>query len=155
MAKEIYNLNGREEFLSSVKLADLQNHVTKLLGLLRERELPDYVVDRINEGVTKINEFKGDYKELGKLILKFSRETLTFLEKELKLVSKNHYQNQWMAIGLAAFGVPLGVAFGTSLGNMAFMGIGLPIGLALGLGVGASMDKKALGEGRQLDIDPK
>lgn len=122
MAKEIYNLNGREEFLSSVKLADLQNHVTKLLGLLRERELPDYVVDRINEGVTKINEFKGDYKELGKLILKFSRETLTFLEKELKLVSKNHYQNQWMAIGLAAFGVPLGVAFGTSLGNMAFMG---------------------------------
>ena len=155
MAKEIYNLNGREEFLSSVKLADLQNHVTKLLGLLRERELPDYVVDRINEGVTKINEFKGDYKGLGKLILKFSRETLTFLEKELKLVSKNHYQNQWMAIGLAAFGVPLGVAFGTSLGNMAFMGIGLPIGLALGLGVGASMDKKALGEGRQLDIDPK
>ena len=155
MAKEIYNLNGREEFLSSVKLADLQNHVTKLLGLLRERELPDYVVDRINEGVTKINEFKGDYKELGKLILKFSRETLTFLEKELKLVSKNHYQNQWMAIGLAAFGVPLGVAFGTSLGNMAFMGIGLPIGLALGLGVGASMDKKALGEGRQLDIDLK
>ena len=58
MAKEIYNLNGREEFLSSVKLADLQNHVTKLLGLLRERELPDYVVDRINEGVKKINEFK-------------------------------------------------------------------------------------------------
>ena len=115
----------------------------------------NYVVDRINEGVKKINEFKGDYKELGKLILKFSRETLTFLEKELKLVSKNHYQNQWMAIGLAAFGVPLGVAFGTSLGNMAFMGIGLQIGLSLGLGVGASMDKKALGECRQLDIDPK
>lgn len=73
----------------------------------------NYVVDRINEGVTKINEFKGDYKELGKLILKFSRETLTF------------------------------------------MGIGLQIGLSLGLGVGASMDKKALGEGRQLDIDLK
>jgi hypothetical protein len=35
------------------------------------------------------------------------------------------------------------------------MGIGLQIGLSLGLGVGASMDKKALGEGRQLDIDPK
>jgi hypothetical protein len=38
---------------------------------------------------------------------------------------------------------------------MAFLGIGLPIGMAVGSALGSGMDKKALAEGRQLDIEIK
>jgi hypothetical protein len=77
------------------------------------------------------------------------------VEKELKLVTKNHYRRLWMVLGMTIFGVLLGVAFGASLGNMAFLGLGLPIGMAIGIGVGTVMDKKAATEGRQLDVDLK
>lgn len=77
------------------------------------------------------------------------------LEKEVKLVPKNHYRNRWLALGMAAFGLPMGVVFGISLGNMAFLAIGLPIGMAIGIAVGTGLDKKASEEGRQLDVEIK
>ena len=77
------------------------------------------------------------------------------VEKELKLVTKNHYRNTWLAIGMTAFGIPLGIAFGGSLGNMAFIGIGMPIGMAIGIAVGTEMDKKASENGKQLDLEIK
>lgn len=54
---------------------------------------------------------------------------------------------------MAVFGVPIGVAFGFGLSNMAFIGIGIPIGMSIGIGIGAAMDKKAKEEGRQLDFE--
>ena len=75
------------------------------------------------------------------------------IEKEEKLVPKNAYRTRWMAIGMSVFGVPIGMAFGASLGNMAFLAIGIPLGMAIGIAIGAGMDKKALEEGRQLDIE--
>lgn len=75
------------------------------------------------------------------------------LEKEHKIVPKNYYQSLWMLLGMAAFGLPIGAAFGASIGNMAFLSIGLPIGMVIGLAMGAGMDKKALKEGRQLDVE--
>jgi hypothetical protein len=60
-----------------------------------------------------------------------------------------------MAIGMSAFGIPLGVAFGTSLGNMGLLGIGIPIGMVIGMAIGSGMDKKAFEEGRQLDLEMK
>ena len=58
-----------------------------------------------------------------------------------------------MAIGMVAFGLPMGVAFGAALGNMAFLAIGMPVGLAIGLAMGSGMDAKAAEEGRQLNIE--
>ena len=75
------------------------------------------------------------------------------IEKELMLVPKNTFRNRWMAIGMAAFGIPIGMAFGVSMGNMAFLAIGIPIGMSIGIAIGTGMDKKAFEEGRQLDID--
>ncbi len=56
---------------------------------------------------------------------------------------------------MSVFGVPLGVVFGASFGNMGFIGIGLPIGMVIGMALGVSMDKKAFEEGRQLDLEIK
>jgi hypothetical protein len=68
-------------------------------------------------------------------------------------VPKNHYRNVWLALGIAAFGVPLGVVFGASLGNMGYLAIGIPFGLSIGLAIGTGLDKKAADEGRQLDVE--
>jgi hypothetical protein len=56
---------------------------------------------------------------------------------------------------MAAFGIPIGVAFGASLGSMAFLAIGIPIGMVIGLAIGSGMDKKAFEEGRQIDLELK
>ena len=94
-------------------------------------------------------------KELRKQIKNTQSGIIKLIEKEHKLVTKNHYRNTWLVVGMAVFGIPLGVAFGASLGNMAFLGIGLPIGMAIGSAVGTAMDKKAFEEGRQIDLEIK
>lgn len=67
----------------------------------------------------------------------------------------NNYKTLGIALGMSGLGVPMGVAFGLSMGNMSLLGLGLPIGLGLGVAIGSRLDKKALNEGRQLDVEVK
>lgn len=127
----------------------------KLISELNARELPDEVALAINTEIEDINTTTDQGRHLRNHIRQNQTRIIKLVEKELKLVTKNHHRNVWLAIGMAAFGIPLGVAFGTSLGNMGFIGIGLPIGLAIGIGVGTQLDKKAEEEGRQLDLELK
>ncbi|MNR38502.1 hypothetical protein D3C85_1566120 [compost metagenome] len=100
-----------------------------------------------------ISSFIGnDFK---KLIKQEQTAILKHVEKAHKIAPKNYYRNLWMLLGFTAFGLPIGVSFGLSIGNIGLMGVGLPIGMAIGAAVGSSMDKKALSEGRQLDIEIK
>lgn len=117
--------------------------------------MSDAIVEEINSNVEEINSIADSGRTLRKKVREKQTRIIRTLEKELKIVPKNYYRNIWMALGMAAFGIPLGVVFRMSLDNMAFLGIGLPIGLAIGLGVGAEMDKKAFREGQQLDIEIK
>jgi len=54
---------------------------------------------------------------------------------------------------MAAFGLPIGAAFGISFGNIAFIGLGFPIGMSIGIALGTQKDKKAKENGKQLDIE--
>jgi hypothetical protein len=150
---EIKELLNRTEPDPVKKHSRLFGQFNFLLAELRKKELPDEVVMFINHGIERTNSARESSKAWRKELRRNQSNILTKIEKELKLVTKYHYRNRWMAIGMAAFGVPLGVAFGTSLGNMAFIGIGLPIGLAIGIAVGSDMDKKAFKEGRMLDVE--
>lgn len=141
------NLNSEDSSFEAY--TKLQN----LLQILHTKELPEHVITAINSEVEIINNSSDSGKSLKMTIQKKQSQIVKLLEKELKLVPKNHYKMIWLAIGMAAFGIPIGVAFGTSMGNMAFLGIGLPIGLGIGIAVGTQMDKKAEQEGRQLNID--
>ncbi|HAA12286.1 MAG TPA: hypothetical protein DCE41_11525 [Cytophagales bacterium] len=123
-----------------------------LLEKLREQDLPAHVVTYINERIRALNAMDESEKVFRNKVKRVQAQILSRLEKTVKLVAKNHYQNMWMALGVGAFGLPLGVAFGAALGNMGLLGIGLPIGIAIGLAIGAAMDKKAAEEGRQLDF---
>jgi hypothetical protein len=148
-------LKNRPNINQNKKLYAFYTQFGKLLMELRTKDLPDDTVNAINKGIDKINSIAVSEKELRKQMKKTQTQIIKLIEKEHKLVTKNHYRNTWLAIGMAVFGIPLGVAFGTSLGNMALLGIGLPIGMAIGMGVGTGMDKKALEEGRQLDLEIK
>jgi len=127
----------------------------KMLTALQKEDITQEIVIFINTKVEAINSMKNSDKELKKELKKAQSCILNKVEKELKLVPKHHYRSTWLALGMAAFGIPLGLIFGVSLGNMGFLGIGLPIGMVIGMSVGTAMDKKALEEGRQLDLELK
>jgi hypothetical protein len=58
----------------------------------------------------------------------------------------------WIALGMSAIGVPIGVTIGLALDQLGFMGIGIGSGLAMGIGIGSAKDNKAKQEGKQLPI---
>jgi len=152
---EINKLRQRQDLGEGTKAKKAYSQLEKLLDKLSDKDLPDSAIIPINSDIDELNAISDSGKELRKQVKKKETKIVNLLEKELKLVPKNYYQGTWMAMGMAAFGVPLGLVFGFALDNLAFMGIGLPIGLSFGLAIGAGMDKKAFEEGRQLDFEVK
>lgn len=152
---QIKELKKRPSIDQNKKLINAYTQLNKLLTELKTKELSDDIIIIINDEIDLINFISDSEKELRKQIRKTQSSILKLIEKELKFVTKNHYRNTWLAVGMAAFGLPLGVVFGTSLGNMGLLGIGLPIGMVIGMAVGSGMDKKAHEEGRQLDLEIK
>ena len=149
MIKELTVKNTSGESKKHQKRREL---FIRFLEAVREVNLPESIIDRINEKVEKINTTQ-DTNEVHKLLYKERVAITALLEKELKIIPKGYYRTRWMAIGMVAFGLPMGVAFGAALGNMAFLAIGMPVGLAIGLAMGSGMDAKAAEEGRQLNIE--
>lgn len=150
------------EFIEIIERPNLKDHKKqdaaysqfgKLIQELEGRALPDTIIETINNDIEALNLISDSEKNFRTQILKKQSNIIKILEKELKLVPKGHYRTMWLAVGMAAFGVPMGVVFGVILGNMAFLGIGIPFGMAIGMAVGVGMDKKAFDDGRQLDIE--
>ncbi|MFT4786344.1 MAG: hypothetical protein ACJAZM_003231 [Cyclobacteriaceae bacterium] len=152
---EIKKLNKRPGIDADKKLGRALIQFEGLLTELRKKDLPDEIAILINDGVEQTNAVSASDNGLSKQIRKAQSGIIRLVEKELKIVTKNHYRNSWLVIGMSAFGIPIGVAFGSSVGNMGFLGLGLPIGMVIGIAVGAGMDKKAFKNGKQLDIEIK
>lgn len=151
----IIELKDRPDIATDVKSYKVYTHFTALLTELKTRDLSPRIILFINESVTQINASSFTGTELTKAVKKAQTEILKQVEKEHKIVPKSHYRNLWMLLGFTAFGLPLGMAFGLSIGNIGLMAIGLPIGMAIGSVVGISLDKKALSEGKQLNWENK
>lgn len=152
---KINELNQKSDIVKNVKLEQAYVQFEKLLFELRKRDLPDGLVMSINKDIDEINSTSLSGDDMREIIKKVQTRIIKLLEKEVKLVPKNYYLNLWLTLGMSVFGIPIGVIFGASLGNMAFLGVGLPIGLVIGIAVGSGMDKKAVEEGRQLDVEIK
>lgn len=133
------------------KLNKAHDKLQALLGALKEKEVPDEIVQQINEWLDLLSE-EDDANKLRKKINKVYFKIVNLVVQKVKLVPKQYYQNLWLAVGMSAFGIPIGVAFSVALDNFAFIGLGLPIGLSMGIAVGVGLDKKAEKEGRQLDV---
>ena len=135
------------------KLKKAYGQFVKLLFELRKRELPDGIVASINNEIDKLNSIKGLSDEFKKSQKKSKGSIIKLLEKELKLVPKKYYRNLWLSMGTGIFGIPVGLVIAQGIGNIGFIGLGMPIGSLIGAAVGERKDKKALAEGRQLDVD--
>lgn len=143
--------NGQIE--QNVKLSKAHKNLQSLLEALQDRGIADEIAAHFNKEIEEINKLHAPDKKLLKKMRGTKNSILKFVEKEHKLVPKHYYRNLWMALGMTVFGIPMGIAFSTALGNFAFLAIGLPIGMPIGMAVGSAMDNKALQEGRQLDIE--
>ena len=127
----------------------------KLIEILNTKNLPENIVKKINSEISILNSSEIVGNSFLHLLKKKQNTIAKLIEKELKLVPRNYYRNLWLVLGMSVFGLPLGVAFGLSIGNLGLLGIGLPIGMVIGLLVGSLMDKKAFESGRQIDIELK
>ena len=150
---ELIHLNKIDN--SNIKIANSIKQFNSLIKLLNDKNLTLNVIKKINDDITELNSSQVMGTALSHLIKKKQNKIIKLTEKELKIVPKNYYRNLWMVLGMSAFGLPLGVAFGLSLGNIGLLAIGLPIGMAIGTLVGSKLDKKALESGKQLDIELK
>jgi len=151
----IKELKNREDFSNDDKLNRIYSQFGELLNELKKKELSQDVYKLINESVDILNLSTFNGAQLTKLLKHKQTAILKQVEKEHKIVPKNYYRTLWMVLGMSAFGLPIGVAFGLSIGNIGLLAIGLPIGMGIGIAVGMSMDKKAMNEGRQLNIEIK
>ena len=138
-----------------IKVDNINIQLNQLIEELNKKEIPDSVIEKVNQQISEINQAIISNQKWKKVAKKRQYQIVKLIEKELKIAPKNHYRNMWLAIGIGGIGVPIGVAIGSGLGNLAFLGLGIPIGLAVGISVGTSMDKKAFEEGRQLDVEIK
>lgn len=141
----IHKIEERTIAEQDVKLTKAYNRLQVLIDELNKREVPENIQNTINTDIATINSFSETDKKLVKLLRKVHYKTLRLIEKELNLVTKNHYKNLYMAIGVA-----LGVAFSASFDNN---GMGLILGLAIGISVGIHFDKKAEQNGNQLNLE--
>ena len=151
----IIELKIRQDSSTGNKFSRIYSQFGELLSELKKKELFQNIVKLINDSIEEINASALTETQLEKLVKQKQSVILKQTEKELKIVPRNHYRNLWMLFGFTAFGLPIGAIFGLSVGNIGLLAIGLPIGMAIGSVVGSRMDKKALNEGRQLNLEIK
>ena len=148
---EIKELKSRKTF-ENEKIQNGYIQFGDLLSLINKKTLQEKSIQVINTEIDTINNIRVSSNILRKQVRKSQVKIIRFIEKSEKLVVKNHYRNLWMVLGMTAFGIPLGTAFGASQGNMGFIGIGMPIGMVIGIAVGTKKDKEAAKNGFQLQI---
>lgn len=151
----IIDIEKTPAILNDEKLIKIHAQFQQLLDQLRFRKLTNESIQIINENISSINNSALTGNKLQILIKKHQTAILKHIEKEYKLSTKNYYRNLWMLFGFTAFGLPIGVTFGLALDNIGLMGVGLPFGMAIGFFVGMQLDKRALRDGNQLDIEIK
>ncbi|HLF53198.1 hypothetical protein [Flavobacterium sp.] len=148
-------LKERQNISDNINLSKIYVQLAELLKELKKKQLPHKIIESVNQDIEEINSTSLTDNELRKLVKQKQTRIIKLVEKELKIVPKNYYRNLWLVVGMSAFGLPIGVVFGLSIGNMGLLALGLPIGMAIGIVVGSGMDKKASVEGRQLDVEIK
>ena len=101
----------------------------------------------------QVGSISGEGKQFSRRVLRAQSRIINRLAQKEKLTPPKYYTNLWTGLGMGAFGVPMGVAFGSAMENMALISIGIPIGLAIGVAIGAGLDNKAKAEDRVLDFE--
>ena len=132
------------------RLQKTYDSLLKFVDALNEKELTESFVNTSNEQIAELDQLASDDRVFKKKLVKIRSSLSSRAIKELKYIPKNYYMVLGMAIGMSAFGIPMGVVFGTVMDNMGLLSLGIPIGMSMGMVFGIALDKKAQDEGRQL-----
>jgi hypothetical protein len=143
----------RKNLTENLKTAAIYNHFEILINLLEKRELPNEIVDFINNEIEHLNSTSETNKDFEKTIKVKENNILKLLVKNLKVVPKNYYRKLWLGQGISIIGLPIGLTIGLITRNMGLLAAGIPIGMGIGVTIGSRLDKKAFIEGRQLDLE--
>lgn len=150
---KISDLNPRElEYMPNDKLAEAYQRLHKLLDIARDKNLSDLSTQKINIKIDELNNSNKINGALLSLVKLTESEIIEIIEHDSKIVPKGHYSKRWIAIGMTAIGLPLGISISMWLGNIALLAVGMPIGLGIGVLIGKSLDHKAAEEGRQYSL---
>ncbi|MFZ4261582.1 hypothetical protein ACFRAE_06040 [Sphingobacterium sp. HJSM2_6] len=153
---QIIDLLPKEHLINDdSKLREMWVQFQYLIKLLKSRDLPSTLVDKINEELHQLNLIELPNKNFKQKLKSAQTQIIKDLEKDVKLVPIGYYRTLWLALGMAVFGIPFGLFLGLFTDNMGLLGVGLPIGLGIGVAVGTKLDNKAAEEGRQLDVELK
>lgn len=148
---KLQSLKDRPSFSGAKEKQKFQRLQT-LVVELKKYDLSEDLIAIINKEVELLNGL-GKHPKVFKRQLRVSQnKILSKLERKAKIVTKHHYRNMWLALGLAVFGVPIGVILSEILDNSGLIGIGFPFGMFIGIMLGNQMDKKAASKGNQIDI---
>src|SRR6478609_716757 len=120
----IIELKERQNISDNIKLNRIYVQFGELLKELRKKDLPQKIIESINQDIEELNSTSHTSNDFSKLTKQKQTKIIKIIEKELKIVPKNYYRNIWLALGMSVFGVPIGVAFGSSVGNMGLLAIG-------------------------------
>lgn len=114
-----------------------------LIAEINTKELSPEVIHTIEQKITLLNTWDGSARSYLKEVDRTKYKILKILHKELGIVHRNYYSGLWLSLGMACFGLPIGVIIFLTSNNAAFLGVGLPIGMVLGIGIGAYLDQRA------------
>ena len=98
------------------KLFKAYQKMAKLITALGKKEVPEAIVDEINIKIANLNAASRDEKEYARELDRAYQSTLKLVQEKLNWVPRDFYRDQWMALGLSVFGLPLGVVTGTCVG---------------------------------------
>tara|TARA_R100000935_G_C2831853_1_gene165545 strand:+ start:64 stop:525 length:462 start_codon:yes stop_codon:yes gene_type:complete len=150
---ELEGLKKRDFSKNSKGIYNEYSLLEQLVQELQNRELPPEVVVELNDEIVRLNEVLDQHLKLHFYTRLVKNKVLKTLINDLEIVPKNYYRNLWLAIGMSVIGLPLGIILSTILGSISFVALGLPIGLTIGVFIGTEMDKKALENNKQLEIE--
>ena len=132
--------------------ADIQkalDSIIKLFNALENRGIAPSDVDEQLKSLKRVLNAEIRAKSITAIYNDITRR----IQKLHQLVTPGFYKNQWMVLGMTAFGLPIGLMISILTDNMALLATGLPIGMVLGMALGIQKDKKAMEEGLVLILE--
>ena len=139
--------------LSDDKLILAYQRLENLLHIAESKTLSEIAIQKINTKLELLNTTTKINDALYRLANLIENEIITILEEDLKIVPIGYYSKKWIAIGMSAFGIPLGLIIGLLSKNMGMLAVGLPIGLGIGTIIGKTKDARAASLGLQYNIN--
>ena len=146
------SLIRRQDGVPGSKLTKAYDSFEQLIRALERKSIPSHVIGIINMDIDDINSFVGSDLQLAKVIRRIERHILKRMEKDFKLVVRNHYRRAWLVAGMTVIGIPFGLLLGAGTENVSYLAIGIPVGMLIELIIGGTLDKRAKDLGKQLDF---